>query len=46
VTVAQMFDDSSAAVRGGAAGTGGGAVVSSTRSLRRELSVELRITAP
>jgi hypothetical protein len=46
VTVAQLSDDSSTTARGGVVGGGGGGVVSSTRSLRREQSVQLRITLP
>lgn len=46
VTVAQLFADSDGAGRGGVASGSGGGVVSSTRSLRREQTVQLRITAP
>ena len=46
VTVAQLFDDSDGTARGSVAGGSGGGVVSSTRTLRREQTVQLRITAP
>jgi hypothetical protein len=46
VSVAQLFDDSSSAAGGAAIGGGNGGVVTSTRSLRRELNVQLRVTAP
>jgi hypothetical protein len=46
VSVGQVFDDSSGAAAGIGAGAGGAGVVSSTRSLRRELSVQLRVTLP
>lgn len=46
VSVAQMFDDNSSAGTGtGVSGRSAG-VVTSTRSLRRELSVQLRVTVP
>jgi hypothetical protein len=46
VTVAQLSGDSSSTVRGGGVGGSGGGVVSSTRSLQREQSVQLRVTLP
>jgi hypothetical protein len=46
VSVAQMFDDSSSTAGGVGIGGGSSGVVTSTRSLRRELNVQLRVTAP
>jgi hypothetical protein len=46
VSVAQLFDDSGGTAGGVGVGGAGAGAVASTRALRRELSVQLRITAP